>query len=62
MRFMKLIQNDFRASFIDVVALLVKLSVTLAQLPNSQTKFLYHVMDFSKVAGTHWFVMDITIG
>ncbi|KAJ1559438.1 hypothetical protein HK096_000563, partial [Nowakowskiella sp. JEL0078] len=61
-RFMRLIKNDFRASFIDVIALLVKFVVSLANLPNSQTRFLFHIMDFAKAAGTHWFVLDISNG
>ncbi|KAJ1558224.1 hypothetical protein HK096_002863 [Nowakowskiella sp. JEL0078] len=60
-RFFRLIKNDFRASFIDIVALLIKFSTTLANLPTNQTRFLFHFMDFAKVAGTHWFVYDITM-
>ncbi|KAJ1547597.1 hypothetical protein HK096_002204 [Nowakowskiella sp. JEL0078] len=61
-RLFRLIKNDFRASFIDIVALSVKLITAFSNLPSSQSRFLIHFMDFAKAAGTHWFVMDIANG
>jgi len=55
-----IITSDIRATFIDTIALLVKFAITLANLPSSQTRFVFHVMDFSKAAGTHWFVTEIS--
>ncbi|KAJ1528218.1 hypothetical protein HK096_010312, partial [Nowakowskiella sp. JEL0078] len=54
--------SDFRATFVDTVALIVKFSITMAGLPSSQTKLIFHAMDFAKAAGTHWFVMEISAG
>ncbi|KAJ1550509.1 hypothetical protein HK096_006562 [Nowakowskiella sp. JEL0078] len=61
-RLARLVKNDFRASFIDVFALLVKCATNFSNLPSSQLRYLLHCMDFLKVVGTHWFVMDISKG
>ncbi|KAJ1552648.1 hypothetical protein HK096_010969, partial [Nowakowskiella sp. JEL0078] len=61
-RLRRILRNDFRASFIDVVALAIKFVIANLDVPQSVTKFVNIFMDFAKMAGTHWFVMDISLG
>ncbi|KAJ1567236.1 hypothetical protein HK096_010524, partial [Nowakowskiella sp. JEL0078] len=59
-RFKDILVGDFRATFVDTIALTVKLIMTLSGLPANQIKLILHAMDFAKAAGTHWFVMEIS--
>ncbi|KAJ1553601.1 hypothetical protein HK096_007208 [Nowakowskiella sp. JEL0078] len=61
-KFMSLILADSRATFIDTIALVIKFSVLSSSIPASQTRFIFHLMDFAKCLGTHWFVMEVTTG
>ncbi|KAJ1557423.1 hypothetical protein HK096_007351 [Nowakowskiella sp. JEL0078] len=61
-KFMSLVLADSRATFIDTIALAIKFSVLSSSIPASQTRFIFHFMDFAKCLGTHWFVMEVTTG
>ncbi|KAJ1542924.1 hypothetical protein HK096_008930, partial [Nowakowskiella sp. JEL0078] len=60
--FMAVVMADSRATFIDTCALIVKFSASMSGLSVNQMRMIFHLMDFAKVACTHWFVFEITEG
>ncbi|KAJ1570064.1 hypothetical protein HK096_003424 [Nowakowskiella sp. JEL0078] len=55
-----LMEADSRATFIDTTALAIKFSARVVGLPSNQMRFIYHFMDFAKVVGSHWFVVEVS--
>ncbi|KAJ3092611.1 hypothetical protein HK102_005103 [Quaeritorhiza haematococci] len=57
-RFMFLLTADVRATFVDTVALIFKFALTMLDVTN--VLIFFHVVDWIKIASTHWFVHEVS--